>query len=233
MAIEEAVRLWVAQLCLSVRREYFSIMSEMLQLRTWLIDSEPEVWRRLVVDPRLTMEQLHTVLQIAFGWENAHLHQFHERDGTRYGRAMEFDTDVIDERKLCLGKVFDRTRKKIAYEYDFGDSWIHAVQLEKKVDGEKLEYPFETFVASGRGVFSGKTRAAICIAGARNGPPEDCGGLGGYFDMLALKRDAKAARSAEKRELLEWLGDWDPESFDLAEINEYLGRVRVKKAYVG
>ena len=116
-----------------------------------------KVWRRLVVDPRLTMEQLHTVLQIAFGWENAHLHQFHEQDGTRYGRPMEFDTDVIDERKLCLGKVFDRTRKKIAYEYDVGDSWIHAVQLEKKVDGEKLEYPVETFVANGRGVFSGKT----------------------------------------------------------------------------
>ena len=51
--------------------------------------------------------------------------------------------------------------------------------------------------------------------------------------MLALKQDPKAARSAEKRELLEWLGDWDPESFDLADINEYLGRVRVKKAYAG
>lgn len=59
-------------------------MSMMLQLRTWLVDSKPEVWRRLIVDPRLTLEQLHTALQIAFGWTDSHLHQFHEKDGRRY-----------------------------------------------------------------------------------------------------------------------------------------------------
>jgi hypothetical protein len=33
-------------------------MGEMLQLRTWLLDTDPQVWRRLLVDPRLTLEQL-------------------------------------------------------------------------------------------------------------------------------------------------------------------------------
>ncbi len=215
---------------------YAPPMSEMLQLRAWLVDSDPEVWRRLVVDPRLTMEQLHTVLQIAFGWENAHLHQFHEKKGTRYGRPADFegfDEGVIDERKICLGDVFDRANRKIAYEYDFGDSWIHAVALEKRVDPQTLAYPPDTLIEAGKGVFSGKARAAMCIAGAMSGPPEDCGGLGGYFQLLELKQNPKSARSADEKERLEWVGDWSPEQFDLAEINQYLGRVRVKKAHGG
>lgn len=208
-------------------------MSEMLQIRAWLLDSEPEIWRRLVIDPRLTLEQLHTVLQIAFGWQNSHMHQFHEQDGSRYAKPSDFDSDVIDERKITLGEVFDRKRKRIAYEYDFGDSWIHAVEFEKKVDGEKFEYPAQAFVKRGKGVFSGKPRAAVCIAGEWNGPPEDCGGLCGFFDILKLKRNPKvAARSEEKRELLDWLGDWDPERFELSEVNQDLGRVRVKKSSV-
>jgi hypothetical protein len=208
-------------------------MSEMLQLRAWLIDSEPEVWRRLIVDPRLTMEQLHTVLQVAFGWENYHLHQFHERDGTRYARPTDFDEfyeNAVDERKVCLADVFDRAKKQIVYEYDFGDSWMHGVRLEKKVESESLEYPFETFVKEGKGVFSGKKRAAICLAGARNGPPEDCGGIGGYYGMLELKTKPRSALSEEDRERLEWLGDWDPDWFCLAEVNQELGRIRVKKS---
>lgn len=209
------------------------MMREMLQLRAWLVDSEPDlIWRQLVVDPRLTMEQLHTVLQIAFGWEDEHLHQFHEKDGKRYGRATEFDKNVIDERKALLGKVFTRVKKKILYEYDFGDSWIHAVQFEKKVDGENLEHPAET-VDAGAGVPYAKGRAAICIAGARNGPPEDCGGMGGYFQILALKQDPKADRSESEEEQLEWLGDWDPDRFVLAEINRKLRHIRVENASGG
>ena len=97
-----------------------------MQLRAWLVDSEPEVWRLLVVDPRLTLEQLHTVLQHAFGWTNSHLHQFHDKDGTCYAIPSRVDHGVLDERKLLLAKLFDRKHKTIEYEYDFGDSWEHA-----------------------------------------------------------------------------------------------------------
>jgi len=234
-------------------------MPDMLQLRAWLADSDPEVWRRLLVDPRLTMEQLHTVLQHAFGWTNSHLHQFHERDGTRYAIPsphddFEFEVlsqlrlgvgkrggqrrvpRVIDERKIGVAEVFDRKKKRIAYEYDFGDSWIHAVELEAKVDSETVEYPLETFVKNGKGEFSGKVRAAICIAGERAGPPEDCGGLYGYFDLIELKRNPphpRAKKDADRREMLAWLGDWDPDYVALPEINAMLGRMRVKKVRTG
>jgi Plasmid pRiA4b ORF-3-like protein len=101
------------------------------------------------------------------------------------------------------------------------------------VEAEKVDYPGETFVKEGKGVFSGKARAAICIAGARNGPPEDCGGIPGYYKMRSLKQDAQSADSEEDAEMLEWLGDWDPEYFQLGEINQALGRIRVKKALRG
>jgi len=216
----------------------------MMQLRAWLVDSEPEVWRRLLVDPRLTLEQLHTALQHAFGWTNSHMHQFHEEDGRCYAlpvpREFNFGPDgsspTIDERRVLLVNVFDRADKIIAYEYDFGDSWIHAVQFEKTVESGAVDYPGETFVVKGKGLFSGKDRAAICLAGERRGPPEDCGGLYGYQHILELKAKPPhptAKKDADDRELLEWLGEWDPDQFDLAEANQLLGRMRVKKAHVG
>lgn len=210
-------------------------MAEMLQLRVWLMDSEPEIWRRLIVDPRLSLEQLHTVLQYSFGWTNSHLHQFHEEDGRRYAIPTPYDdfaAPVIDERKVLLGEAFDRDKKVIAYEYDFGDSWMHGVEFEKRVDSEAFEYPFESFVEKGRGVFSGKERAAVCIGGERNGPPEDCGGMPGFIELLELRRrppHPTAKKDRDARERLEWLGDWEPDRVDLAEINPAIGRVRVKK----
>jgi hypothetical protein len=211
-------------------------MAEMLQLRAWLVDSKPEIWRRVLVDPRFTLQQLHTVLQHAFGWTDSHLHEFHEKDGRRYATPSREDwgDPVIDERKVSLGDVFHRAKRKIAYEYDFGDSWIHAIELEKRVDSEKVDYPFETFVKEGKGYFSGKPRAAICIAGEKSGPPEDCGGLYGFYELLEIKQKPAAKRSDDEHERLEWLGDeWDFDRCDLSEINQMLGKMRVKKAMMG
>lgn len=205
-------------------------MAQMLQLRATLLDSDPEIWRRLLVDPRLTLEQLHTVLQITFGWTNSHLHQFHAKDGTRYGRRFDGDEDIIDERKVGVLEVFTRANVTVAYEYDFGDGWMHAVKFEKTVDSEKVEYPFDTFIVAGKGFFSGKERAAMCIAGARNGPPEDCGGVYGLHEKIQLKVTPPAKPTSDQRDMLDWLGDWEPDLFDLAWINQNLGRVRVKKS---
>jgi len=208
-------------------------MSEMMQLRAWLVDSEPEIWRRLVLDPRLTLEQLHTVLQHAFGWTDIHLHHFFDEQESRYARPSEFDWErPIDERKACLSDVFEKPGAAISYEYDFGDGWMHCVAFEEWVDSETIEYPSETFIKAGKTVSSGKTRAAMCIAGARSGPPEDCGGIHGYYDLIEIMRKPRAGLSADDKDRLEWLGDWDFERFRLDEINQMIGRVRVRKAFL-
>jgi len=63
-----------------------------------------------------------------------------------------------------------------------------------------------------------------CIGGARACPPEDCGGTGGYENFLAAIRDPG---HEEHEEMLEWIGgEFDPEEFDLEEVNEELEMVR-------
>jgi len=106
----------------------------MMKLRVWIDGSRPKIWRRLIADPRLTLEQLHLALQHAFGWTESHLHQFHEKNGRRYAIPTPFDDDfgtpAVDERKTLLADVLTRKKKAIAYEYDFGDSWIHIIEFE-------------------------------------------------------------------------------------------------------
>lgn len=194
-------------------------MSEMLQLRAWLVGIDPEVHRTPVFDPRLTLNQLHTALQIAFDWQYCHMHRFHQKDGTRCGLPSRFDREVNDERKLRLDAIFDRKRTRLPYEYDLGDSWMHGVEFEETVQSETIDDPFETFISEGKGVFSGKKRAAKCIAGALAGPPENCGGIFGYFEMLKLKKNPSAAKLRDDKEKLEWLGDWEPDAFDLSIVN--------------
>ena len=178
---------------------------------------------------------LHDVLQIAMGWENCHLHEFVATTKVAYG-PQDPDggmSEAADEMDVPLRALLQKVGDKATYEYDFGDSWIHAVELEKRVDSEKLEYPSETFVKEGKSVFSGKVRAAICIGGERSGPPEDCGGMPGLYYLLEIKKKPAAKRTADDRERLEWLGEWDETVCDLSSINEMLGKMRVKKAMLG
>jgi len=205
-----------------------------MQLRVWIDGSEPKIWRRLIAEPCLTLEQLHLALQHAFGWTDSHLHQFHEKNGRRYAIRTPYDDDfgepAVDERKTLLADVFTRKKKAIAYEYDFGDSWIHIIEFEGMVDSEAAA----SALKGGGGSAAGRSRAVVCIDGARNGPPEDCGGMWGYERLLELKSlppGTAADLDEDDREMLEWLGDWDAEGFDLAEINRSISRIRVKKAY--
>lgn len=63
-----------------------------------------------------------------------------------------------------------------------------------------------------------------CLAGKRACPPEDCGGIPGYEHLLEVLREPQ---HAEYEEMREWLPEgFDPEAFDLAEVNDALRRVR-------
>ena len=47
-----------------------------LLLRIELKDFKPAIYREVLVDPNITLRALHTVIQAAMGWENAHLYAF-------------------------------------------------------------------------------------------------------------------------------------------------------------
>jgi prevent-host-death family protein len=179
--------------------------SDIYQLKITLKNIKPPVWRRVLVPSDFTLDQLHRVIQATMDrWYDYHLHEF-IIDRTRYGDAagaLEAGDFVEEETRVQLQQVLRGEKHKFEYTYDFGDDWEHEILLEKILPRESDQtYP-------------------CCIKGKRSGPPEDCGGPWGYADFLAAIGDPK---HPEHQELLEWAGgEFDPEFFDLEEINQEL-----------
>ena len=178
------------------------------QLKIELDGASPPIWRRVLVPGNASLSRLHAVIQVVMGWDNDHLHQFIV-DKQFYSdpafELNEFDDTpgVLDEGKTLLMQVAPRAGKVLIYEYDFGDSWTHRIKVEK-------------ILKQGPSMGS----AVECIDGARACPPEDCGGVWGYEDMLQVLKDPK---HEEYESALEWLGeDFDPEAFDMEATNKAL-----------
>ena len=186
--------------------------STQLQLKVVLSYIQPPIWRRLLVPADIKLPQLHVVLQQAFGWTDSHLHAF--RSGDDSYEAFHPDDWSEDfsgpgqrrnEKKFRLCDLLHAPGDSLIYEYDFGDSWQHEVLVEKILPG----------VRHG---------PVACIAGARAGPPEDCGSVPGYENLVAAMADPK---HPERDELLDWLGEpFDPEAFDLEAVSRVLKHVR-------
>jgi Plasmid pRiA4b ORF-3-like protein len=170
-----------------------------VELAVVLRDTDPAVWRRLVVPTSLTLRQLHAVLQTAMGWEDYHLHLF-DIGGVLYGDVEDFPGELGDEETFTVGDATG-VAGEWRYQYDFGDGWDHDIRV-----GQRLA--------------SVGTGTPHCVDGARACPPEDCGGPGGYEHLLEVLADPA---DPEHAELLEWVGgEFDPDAFDVASTNELL-----------
>jgi hypothetical protein len=143
------------------------------------------------------------------GWTNSHLYRF-EAAGIQYWEPDPendfYELHFEDARKTRLRKVVPREKARFTYEYDFGDSWEHEILLERVLPAEPgAQYP-------------------VCVAGKRACPPEDCGGIWGYAELLEIIRDPM---HGEYERMMEWLGgSFDPEKFDLDKVNRSLRRFR-------
>ena len=171
----------------------------LFQFKITLLGSEPPIWRRIQVQ-NCTLDKLHEHIQTAMGWTNSHLHQF-EVKGQRYGDPELLDDgfddfDCKDSTTTMVNDILPKTGKRFAfkYEYDFGDGWEHEVMFEGSPPIDpKAKYP-------------------LCLEGERACPPEDCGGIWGYGDVLEAIRNPK---HDEHENMLEWVGGrFDPERFD-------------------
>lgn len=183
--------------------------TQITQLKITLKHLTPPVWRQVHVPSSMSLEHLHWVIQLAMGWDNSHMHHFKIAKtyyGTCYPDDFDGTTETKDERKVTVGEVLTKPKAKIAYEYDFGDSWEHEIVLEKLLPPEQgVKYP-------------------LCLAGKRACPPEDCGGVWGYANMLEVINDQE---HPEHEEMLEWLGEeFDPEAFSVDAVNKALRRIR-------
>jgi hypothetical protein len=143
------------------------------------------------------------------GWTNSHLYRF-GIGCAEYGEPdPEYADNGIDMRnakRTKLNQVVPSEKMRFTYEYDFGDSWEHQILVEKILSAEaSAQYP-------------------VCLAGKRACPPEDCGGIWGYEELLQIIRDPG---HVEHKRMMEWLGGlFDPEEFDIDEVNRSLRRLR-------
>jgi hypothetical protein len=177
------------------------------QLRISLDGIEPAIWRRVLVSASASLRRLHGVIQKSMGWTNSHLHMF-EIDGRQLGRPdPDGELYLEDDARWKLREFLVAPGDKLAYEYDFGDSWRHTILLEEVLEAAEA---------------AGST--ARCIAGSRACPPEDCGGIPGYQAFLEAILDPF---HPDHREMREWAGGgFDPEAFDVGEANRRVSRTR-------
>jgi hypothetical protein len=182
-----------------------AVPQEIYQLKVTLLGTRPEIWRRLLVRSDITLEGLHTVLQSAMGWQDCHMHEFSVGD-RRFGEPDPQDQSVGDERTVRLADILGSAGANGTYTYDFGDTWEHAIVLEQRLPvDEKAVYP-------------------VCTGGELACPPEDCGGLGGFYELLDAIGDPK---HEQHEELREWVGEnFDPHAFSVEEANRRLAPQR-------
>ena len=177
------------------------------RLKVTLRGSKPPIWRRFEVPSDITLARLHSVIQLGFGWEDCHLWVF-ETPAGRYG-SSDPDLEIRSAATKKLSAVADWPGDKLRYEYDFGDGWDHDIVVE-------AVQPAEQAVAYPR-----------CITGRRACPPEDCGGIWGYYELLNTLANP---RHENHTQMLWWLGisspaDFDPGRFDLDEANSHLAGI--------
>ena len=134
------------------------------------------------------------------GWDNSNLHQFMHKKKYIGVPLLTDWVEMIDEKNVLVNEIFLKKGSKIEYEYDFGDSWTHdIVSLGKTKKGDPV---FQV------------------LGGAMECPPDDCGGIYGYYDMLDILSDPDRE---EHEGVSEWIGDdYDPEYFNKDELNEYV-----------
>jgi hypothetical protein len=186
---------------------------EIATLRIELFDTEPLIWREVTIPVTITLNTLHDIVQAAMGWTNSHLWTF-TVGRAEYGlpsRDDWRDPPLIKAKKTVLQDILKPRKTKIEYLYDFGDSWEHGLTISSRRAGEVGQsYP--------------------CYAGGEgNAPPEDCGGIPGFYDALHILANPKHPDFDETKA---WFGDYDPAGIDKRAIEVRLGKIakRLQKA---
>ena len=178
-------------------------MSKTLHFKIVLIESKPLIWRSFKVTDDYRFDRFHQVLQIVMGWTNSHLHDFNikGREIGMFDENYKYEFPKLeDETKVYLRDLNLEQRDTFTYRYDFGDCWEHVLYVETA---------YNTPLAN-----------PICIDGEKSCPPEDCGGVHGYANLLEILKDTT---HLEHDEYVEWLPPgFNPNYFSKDAINKEL-----------
>ena len=180
------------------------------QLKVTIKNSKPPIWRRCIVPAGISFSQLTLILREVIGWSGYHLSEY-TFNGLKI-RLLEdaseddwmWDYDVLDSSEHLIDNFFESV-KSFTYVYDFGDWWAHEVKIEEVIDDYDKNHPVVT-------KFKGNT------------PPEDCGGIGGYYDLMETLSDPK---NPEYKDMKEWYGHAVNDVYDMEEVNNRLSAMTV------
>ena len=173
------------------------------QLKVTVADTDPPIWRRVLVPGGYTLDRVSRIIQLSLGWQGYHLHSF-EIDGDQYGEPDPLgELELADELDVRLDAVATEG-SRFTYVYDFGDWWEHEILVERVAPADPDE------------------RYPVCVAGERAGPPEDVGGAGGYADLLAVLADPAKPDPSGFRD---WLAEFDPDRWNAANTSTLLRRM--------
>ncbi len=172
---------------------------QVYQLKIQMKGSKPPIWRRIQVPGRVSLAELHPIILAAMGWYGGHLYAFWVGQA-QYG-SPDPELGMADARRLTLAAAA-RTGARLSYDYDFGDDWEHHISVEKILPAEPgVVYP-------------------RCVTGRRACPPEDCGGMYGFYELLQAAADPQHPEHERAQEMLP--PDYDPAHFDLDWTNRRL-----------
>ena len=191
-------------------RSAIDSFTEIATLRIELKDSNPPIWRVVEVPTSITLKVLHDIVQVTMGWLDYHLWEL-VIDGQSYGLPMDEDWGTAPRKvasRTRLREVISPATTRIDYTYDFGDNWEHSLIVSDVRRGQPdTAYP-------------------RFIAGERDCPPEDCGGIPGFYEMLEAKTDPNPPDHAE---ITEWLDGYDPHELEVFPIQVALGRIAARR----
>ena len=184
-------------------RDFSCTKNHVFQFKVELLEISPAIWRRILVPSDYNFWDLHVAIQDSMGWSDYHLHHFEIRGKSkrkeRHIGIPDFDRlddlqEVYPGWEIPVFVYFNDLGVEAKYIYDYGDWWEHSVKLEGYIYREKgIKYP-------------------ICIDGARACPPEDCGGVSGYLNVIEVLSDPE---NDDYQDMKMWAGeDWDPENFN-------------------
>jgi Plasmid pRiA4b ORF-3-like protein len=195
------------------------------QFKVTLNEIMPPIWRRIQVPANYSFWDLHVAIQDAMGWLDYHLHAFRIKQRNRRNLIEigipddDVGDNVIPGWKANVADYLLEPGALCSYEYDFGDGWVHEVLLE----GILLKEPGEKYPK--------------CIDGQGACPPEDCGGVDGYTDLLQILGNQK---HREYQETVDWLKGhaknyypFESDHFDPREVQFWDPKKRWKIAFGG
>ena len=183
-------------------------MSKVYFLDIQLMGIKPKIWRRFMVPSTIRLSRLHEVIQIVMGWGDCHLYSF-IIDYQEYTRHPEDYDDGLESSRYSLGGLIKQKGRTFEYVYDFGDSWRHKLKVLGIDDWHSaFGNPFD------------------CLSGERACPPEDVGGVPGYYEFCEAMKNPN---HDQHDMLMEWYGGaFDSEAFDVREVKRALSKFNTR-----